>query len=261
MKKMISIIACMLAVTLFNSACNKTQTNNATVDKVSANNANTTNSTNTASTSPSKASTPAPSAPKDISGEYDISGTNENGAGSYKGTLGVTKRDEVYQFSWDTAGKKYDGVGVQNGSAVGVAFTEGTNGKGCGVVLYKIGADGSLDGKAGYWGVNTSESETATRTSGSDLTGEYDIKGTNPDGKAYTGKLSVKSEGTGYTFKWKGANTFEGFGIKQDDTVAVGLGGKQCGFVSYVVKSDGALDGKWGGYGSTEVGTETAKKK
>jgi hypothetical protein len=261
MKKTSSFLACMLAGLLIISACNQAKQENTVVDKVQANNANTTNAANTASSSPAKSSTPAPSAPKDISGEYEVNGTNENGAGDYKGTLDVTKRDEVYQFSWDTAGKKYDGVGVQNGSSVAVAFTEGTNGKGCGVVLYKINSDGSLDGKAGYWGVNTSESETATRTSGSDLVGEYDIKGTNPDGKAYTGKLSVKSEGTGYTFKWTGTNTLEGFGIKQGDTVAVGLGGKQCGFVSYVVKGDGTMDGKWGGYGSTDVGTETAKKK
>lgn len=239
-------------------ACGTDKQENMAVDKKAAEN---TNSTNTASSTPAKASTPAPSAPKDIAGKYDVTGTNENGAGEYKGTLEVIDHDEVYQFSWDTAGKKYDGVGVQNSSAVAVAFTEGTNGKGCGVVLYKINSDGSLDGKAGYWGVNTSESETATRTSGSDLVGEYDIKGKNPDGKDYTGKLSVKSEGSGYTFKWTGANTLEGFGIKQADTVAVGLGGKQCGFVSYVVKGDGTLDGKWGGYGSTDVGTETAKKK
>jgi hypothetical protein len=260
MKKTNSFLATVLglAVLLAGFACNQAKVENTAVDKKAADN---TNATNTASSSPAKSSTPAPSAPKDISGAYEITGTNENGAGNYKGTLDVTSRDEVYQFSWDTAGKKYDGVGVQNANAVAVAFTEGTNGKGCGVVLYKIGADGTLDGKAGYWGVNTSESEIATRTSGSDLAGAYDVKGKNPEGKEYTGKLSVKDEGSGYAFSWTGANAFEGFGIKQGETVAVGIGGKQCGFVSYVVKPDGTLDGKWGGYGSTEVGTETAKKK
>src|SRR5690348_12161623 len=112
-------------------------------------------STTTGNVTNTTAAAPAASSSKDISGTYDITGMNENGAGAYKGTLVVTNRGDVHQFSWDTAGKKYDGVGVQTGDNVGVAFAEGNNGKGCGVVLYTIGADGSLDGKAGYWGNNS----------------------------------------------------------------------------------------------------------
>lgn len=200
-------------------------------------------------------------ATNDVSGTYDISGTNENGAGAYKGTLAVTNRGDVHQFSWDTAGKKYDGVGVRTGDRIGVAFAEGNDGKGCGVVLYKIGADGSLDGKAGYWGNNTSETETAKRTKGTDLEGEYDVKGTNTTGQAYTGKLAVNKSGAGYTFSWDAGSSFEGFGIRGGDSVAVGFGGSKCGFVGYDVQPDGTLDGKWGGYGSKSVGTEVAKKK
>jgi hypothetical protein len=200
-------------------------------------------------------------APKDIAGEYSVTGSNENGAGNYRGDLTVTRRDDVYQFSWDTAGKKYDGVGVQNGNHVAVAFTEGTNGKGCGVVLYKINADGSLDGRAGYWGVNQSETEEATRTGGTDLAGGYDVTGTNPDGKDYKGKLKISPEGSGYKFEWNTPALVSGFGVKQGNFVAAGLGGKQCGFVSYEIKPDGSLDGKWGGAASTTFGTETAKKK
>jgi hypothetical protein len=208
------------------------------------------------------ATAPAPVAKsQDIAGSYEVSGTNENGAGAYTGTLGVTKRDDVYQFSWDTAGKKYDGVGVRTGDAIAAAFTSGTNGEGCGVVLYKIGSDGTLDGKAGYWGNNSSETEIAKRTKGDGLEGDYDVSGKNTGGEAYTGKLGVKKSGAGYTFSWNAGSTFEGFGIRQADTVAVGIGGNKCGFVSYELKPDGTLDGKWGGYGSQSVGTETAKKK
>jgi hypothetical protein len=205
---------------------------------------------------------PAPSAAsRDISGAYEVTGTNEAGGGSYKGTLAVTSRGDVYQFSWDTAGKKYDGVGVQTGNQIGVAFAEGSDGKGCGVVLYKIGSDGTLDGKAGYWGNNTSEVETAKRTKGTDLEGEYDISGTNTQGDPYKGTLAVSKAGAGYAFSWKAGSSFEGFGVRTGDSVAVGIGGNKCGFVAYEQKSDGTLDGKWGGYGSRSVGTETAKKK
>ena len=216
------------------------------------------NSTNTTSSTAASAS---PAASEDISGTYDITGMNENGAGAYKGTLTVTNRGDVQQFSWDTAGKKYDGVGVQTGNGIGVAFAEGDNGKGCGVVLYEIGADGTLDGKAGYWGNNSSETETAKRTKGTDLEGDYDISGTNTDGQDYKGKLAIQKAGAGYTFSWNAGSPLEGFGIRQGNMVAAGIGGSKCGFVSYERKPDGTLEGKWGGYGSKSVGTETAKKK
>jgi len=220
----------------------------------------TTSPANTSASTPAP-STPAPSAPKSIAGDYDASGTNVDGGGAYKANLTVTPRDDVYQFSWNSAGKAYDGVGVMTDNAVAVSYTDGANGKGCGVVLYKIGPNGSLEGKSGYWGVNSAESEKATRTSGTDLEGKYDITGTNTDGKDYKGSLEVKKSGDGYTFLWNAGESFEGFGIKTGDKVAVGFGGRQCAFVSYDAKPDGTLDGKWGGQGSKSFGTEVAKKK
>lgn len=220
---------------------------------------------NTASTSASNSTSTAGSTSsasrKDISGSYTITGTNASGRGNYGGSLVVTNRDEVYQFSWDSGGRKYDGVGVQTDNNVAVAFTDGTDGTGCGVVLYKIAADGSLDGKAGYWGNNSSETETATRTRGTDLEGDYSITGTNTGGGKYTGTLGVKKSGAGYALTWNTGSTLNGFGIRQGDKVSVGIGGGKCGFVAYTVSPDGTLEGKWGSATSTSVGTETAKKK
>lgn len=248
------ILAVMLGIGLACNSSTEPGKPDITDNKTTANTTN--NSTTKAALTETK-----PVAPKDIAGSYEVSGANTNGQGNYKGDLVITNRDEVYQFSWDSAGKTYDGVGVQTDNTVAVAFTEGTNGKGCGVVLYKINSDGSLDGKAGYWGVNESETEKATRTSGTDLAGEYEVSGKNTEGKDYKGKLTVKQEGAGYTFTWVAPNTFEGFGVKQGNTVSVGIGGKNCGFVAYEIKSDGSLDGKWGGLGTTTFGTEMAKKK
>ena len=221
-----------------------------------------TTTTNGAPTSTTASPAASAQTSKDISGNYDVTGTNEGGGGAYKGSLVVTSRGDVYQFSWTSGSNTYDGVGVQNGNNVGVAFTEGTDGKGCGVVLYKIGPNGTLDGKAGYWGNNSSESETATRTSGSGLEGDYTVTGENTEGQQYEGTLGVKKSGAGYGFAWKvGSSPLTGFGIQQGQTVTVGIGGTQCGFVGYEVKSDGTMEGKWGSPGSTSVGTETAKKK
>lgn len=199
--------------------------------------------------------TPAP--PPDIAGKYNVTGSNPDG-GAYKGTLEIIPHGDVYQFRWN-AGTQYDGIGVANGTVVAVAFANGPNGKGCGVIDYEIGSDGALDGKWGYWGINEVGSEKATRSGGSGLEGDYDATGKNPDGKEYKAKLTVEPAGNLYRFVW--SNNTDGVGIKQGNNVAVGIGGARCGFVPYEIKSDGILDGIWGGYGSDKTGTEKATKQ
>jgi len=195
--------------------------------------------------------------PADIAGDYTVVGTNDDGS-PYKGTLEVIKHGDLYQFRW-AVGKQYDGVGVPNGNVVAVAFTGGSNGKGCGVVSYQILADGTLDGKWGYWGVDESGTERAARTSGSGLSGDYNLTGKNPNGSSYKGTLSIMPQAGGYKFAW--SNNTSGFGIRQGDTLSVGIGGSRCAFVAYEIKPDGVLDGVWGGYGSDRTGTEKATKK
>ncbi len=211
-----------------------------------------------ASTAPANTATPnQPVANTDVAGHYDVTGTNEDGS-PYKGALEIIKHGDAYQFRWN-AGKEYDGVGVENGSVLAVTFTEGTDGKGCGVVTYKVLGDGTLDGKWGFWGVNEAGAEKAKHTKGIGLTGDYAISGANPDGKAYGGTLAVTASGGGYKFIW--SNGSEGYGISRGETVTVGVGGSRCAFVAYEIKANGMLDGVWGGYGSEKTGTEKATKK
>lgn len=193
----------------------------------------------------------------DIAGEYSVAGANEDGS-PYKGGLQVIKHGDVYQFRWN-AGKQYDGVGVSNGNVVAVAFTAGADGSGCGVVSYQLLSDGTLDGKWGYWGRDEMGTEKATRTSGSDLAGDYNASGKNPNGSPYRADLSITPKAGGYQFVW--SNNSSGFGIKQGNIVSVGIGGTRCGFVAYEVKAGGVLDGVWGGYGTSQTGTEKATKK
>lgn len=193
----------------------------------------------------------------DIAGDYAIVGTNEDGS-PYKGALKVIKHGDVYQFRWD-AGKQYDGIGIPNGNAVAVSFTGGSDGQGCGVVIYQALAGGTLDGKWGYWGVNEMGTEKATLKSGSALNGDYNVTGKNPNGNGYTSQLTVVPRAGGYQFAW--SNNASGFGIKQGNNVSVGIGGPRCAFVAYEIKPNGVLDGVWGGYGSDKTGTEKATKK
>jgi hypothetical protein len=193
----------------------------------------------------------------DIAGSYTITGTNEDGS-PYKGDLEIIKRGDVYQFRWNAV-QKYDGVGLVNGRIVAVAFTEGSDGRDCGVVSYQVLPNGVLDGKWGYWGTNEGGTEKALRAGGSGLAGNYVTTGRNPDGKTYTGKLAIAPEASGYKFVWD--NNSSGFGIRQGDVVTVGIGGAKCAFVAYEIKPDGKLDGVWGGYGSNKTGTEKATRK
>ena len=172
-----------------------------------------------------------------LGGRYNVFGTNPDG-GEYTGSLEVMARGGVYQFRWN-AGTQYDGVGVRNGRIVAVAFANGSNGSGCGVVDYTVLNDGTLDGKWGYWGTSAGGTERGRHISGRGLEGEY--------------------AATGNKFTW--SNNSEGFGIRRGDNVAVGIGGERCGFVAYEIKPDGSLDGVWGGYGTERTGTEKATKQ
>ena len=241
------LIACVIGCKMSSSTSSSTSNSN-TNDK----NDSTKNSSSSSSSSAAN-SAPAP----DVAGHYNIVGTNPNGGG-YKGTLEVIARGDVYQFRWN-AGTQYDGVGVQNGKIVAVAFANGADGKGCGVVDYDVKSDGTLDGKWGYWGTNEAGTESATRSSGTGLTGEYDATGKNPSGTQYKAHLTVEPAGSLYHFVW--SNNTDGVGIKRGDNVAVGIGGSRCGFVMYEVQSDGTLDGMWGGGGSDKTGTERATKQ
>jgi hypothetical protein len=240
------LIACVIGCKMSNSTSGSNLSSSSNQNNASSNNANP--STSTSSSAP----VPAP----DIAGNYNVVGSNPSGS-SYKGTLEVIERGDVYQFRWN-AGRQYDGVGVQNGKIVAVAFANGPDGKGCGVVDYDV-KGGTLDGKWGYWGTNEAGTETATRTSGSGLAGEYDATGKNPSGSQYKAHLTVEPAGNLYHFVW--SNNTDGMGIKRGDNVAVGIGGSRCGFVTYEVESDGTLDGMWGGGGSDKTGTERATKQ
>src|SRR5256714_13597289 len=205
------LIACVIGCKMSSSGSSSTS-NSPTNDKSDSSKSSSSNSSSSTSSS-----APAP----DVAGHYNIVGTNPNGA-TYKGTLEVIARGDVYQFKWN-AGTQYDGVGVQNGNIIAVAFANGANGKGCGVVDYDIASNGSLNGKWGYWGTNDAGSESATRTSGSGLAGEYDATGKNPDGKQYKARLTVEPAGNLYRFVW--SNNTDGVGIKRGDNNAVGTRG------------------------------------
>ena len=253
-------LSAILALTM--AACSVTtkttetkpaETKQAETNKVSANNSK---------ADPAlQSSTDSGSTSGDLAGTYAVSGAGADGK-AYQGDVLVTKRDAVYQMSWKLGAENYDGVAVQKGNTLAAAYTTGTDGKGCGAIIYKINADNSLDGTWGEWGVNSAGTEKAVPDG--DVTngvGTLNVSGTNADGSPYKGKLTVaKGANDTYQFAWDTGRKFIGTGVRMGKYLAAGSGAKQCGFVIYEVK-DGTLEGKWGVPGSTALGTETATKK
>jgi hypothetical protein len=197
----------------------------------------------------------------DLAGTYAVKGTGADGK-TYQGDVLVTMRDAVYQMSWRLDAGSFDGVAVQSGDTLAAAYTTGTDGKGCGAIVYKINADNSLDGTWGEWGSNSVGTEKAVPAGDvSNGVGTLDVSGRNADGSTYKGKLTVaKGANDVYQFAWNTGTKYIGTGVRMGKYLAAGSGEKQCGFVIYVVKGD-TLEGKWGIPGSTALGTETATKK
>src|SRR5262245_19842449 len=138
MKKLnwLTIAILVAGFTAITVGCNLSKTNSTSTTTK----ANDNKSTNSSSSNTTVVSTP------DIAGKYNVTGTNPTGGGGYKGTLEVIARGDVYQFRW-SVGTQYDGVAVQNGKIVAVAYANGPDGKGCGVIDYDIQGDGGLSGK------------------------------------------------------------------------------------------------------------------
>lgn len=246
------ILAVIFALTMAacSTATRPTETKPAEATKTVANNS-----------APNPAYTASSSTSGDLAGTYTVNGAGADGK-TYQGKVVVTKRDAVYQMSWKLGSENYDGVAVQSGNTLAAAYTTGSDGKGCGAVIYKINADNSLDGRWGEWGVNSSGTEKAVPVGTvSNGVGTLDVSGTNADGSAYKGKLTVTKGGNDvYQFAWDTGTKFIGTGVRMGEYLAAGSGAKQCGFVIYEVKGN-TLEGKWGVPGSIALGTEMATKK
>lgn len=253
----IGIVSMSLACSMGSKPSETANSTNSAANTTKSNATDTTKS-NTNETTKTDTETSSPSA--DLAGTYTVNGTGVDGK-SYQGKVVVTNRDDVYQLSWEIGKETYDGIAVQSGNTLAAAYTTGTDGKGCGAVVYKINSDNSLDGKWGEWGVNQSGTEKATpagELNGS--VGSFDVSGTNPSKAPYKGKLIISKSGNDvYQFAWDAGMKYVGTGVKMGDYLAAGSGTKQCGFVIYEVKGN-TLEGKWGVPGSTALGTEKAVK-
>jgi hypothetical protein len=213
----------------------------------------------TANQQPRQTQTPTE---KEISGVFNITGSGANEMDPYTGLLEITRQGDLYGFRWTLNRGTRVGHGVQIGDATAASFSTPGSGRGCGVVLYKIAGDGSMEGRAVRWGEANFGTEKAVRTDGRTFAGTYEVTGKQPDGVEYAGRLVIKKDGEGYDFEWKtGTTSLVAFGTWQGSYAAASFGGRQCGFALYSVLGGRNLEGVWGGQKAVTIGTEKASRK
>lgn len=195
----------------------------------------------------------------DLTGSYEIkSSANPGGGGAYKGKALIAKIAGYHTIDWTIANSPpYAGVAIATGDKLGVGWGMGGN---YGVAVYKIDG-GKLSGQwtsKGLSGVGDEELEGSPS-----IDGAYKItKSHTPDGKSYTGSVTIKPTGSTFSIVWStSAGSYTGVGIKDGDLLVAGwgTGGKGAGAVLYTVKA-GTLDGIWATPGGTRLGSEVLGK-
>ena len=90
-----------------------------------------------------------------------------------------------------------------------------------------------------------------------DISGEYAVDGTNPNGTTYTGTVTISRQGDNrYRFEWVIANgdRYSGSGTLRGRTISVNWGQRYP--VIYQVGDDGILGGTWANGTATETLTQ-----
>jgi hypothetical protein len=196
-----------------------------------------------------------------FAGTWNITDAKTLDGKPYTGTVRITKSGPAYKLQWNTTAGKYLGIGLAEGNAL----CTGWGGKNFGVVLYKINADGTLDG---WWTVpGVTEAEGLEKLTGGApgvLEGEYDLRGTNPGNKGgYKGKLNIRKTGETYQLDWTipGTPAYRGVGIRVGDYLHVGWGGKEVyAVISYTFDGNKA-EGLWTVGGSQRIAVENLAKE
>ena len=135
----------------------------------------------------------------------------------------------------------------------------GWGGNDCKVFSYNLQDDGSLNGlwtTVGETALGTEDLRLTNQNMQDDLTGTYDVIGTNPDGSAYHGQIEITMDADVYQWIRKSDDVFSGVGLWRSNMISVAYGGENCSVVSYLVHDDGALDSIWAFVDSSDLGSE-----
>jgi hypothetical protein len=194
-------------------------------------------------------------------GTWTIAEAETLNGNPYTGTVRITKNGKRYDVAWKSTASNASGIALASGNKLCVAWGTGNYG----VVLYKIGSDGTLRGR---WTGSAAEAEksdgleNAIGGAAGTLAGNYVVKGSNPGGGgSYEGRLKIAETGATYQLEWKVADKVtKGVGIKVEDSLFVAWGDKEpFGVVSYTFEESEAK-GFWTLAGTDRTATENLTK-
>ena len=182
-----------------------------------------------------------------IEGMWTITEAKTLQGGSYSGTVQFFKQGDRYQVTWQTGAGIYSGVGLARGNKLCVGWSD----RPFGVVFYKIGNDGTLNGTWAVTGAAADQSDGMEKAVGGTpgkIEGEYSIIGSNPGSKnRYGGKLTITRTGETYQVQWNVNNSVTtGVALQIDGDLYAAFGNKDhaYGVVAYEFEGERAK-GRW----------------
>ncbi|HEY9613273.1 tetratricopeptide repeat protein, partial [Allocoleopsis sp.] len=176
---------------------------------------------------------------------------------NYTGTVAIQPIGQIYELSWQTSAGKQSGMAFFEDGHFFVGW--GTDeAAGYGVVLYKIGKDGTLEGK---WTSSQQGGEIGTEiaTGGkpNQIEGDYQVSGTNPNETGrYKGTLNIRKTGDTYQVTWSVGSSYRGVGIRSGDWLVVSWGqSDQLGVADYAISGEKA-SGRLARFNQSSLGVE-----
>ncbi|MDC0831879.1 hypothetical protein POG22_02495 [Geitlerinema sp. CS-897] len=178
---------------------------------------------------------------------------------SYTGTVKIYPLDRLYQVIWLTDRYHFAGLGFVEDNFLFTGW--GVDSSYC-VVLYRINADGTLEGR---WTTPQSLGqvgwERATGGTPGELEGLYQVAGAYSDNRMpYTNTLAIGKAGDVYQLSSSRSQQSRGIGLRLNDWLLVNWGyGRNYGVIAYEIDRDAAT-GHWTAPGADKVATERLAK-
>jgi hypothetical protein len=178
----------------------------------------------------------------------------------YDGTVEITSAGSRYKVKWNLAANIVKGLALSLGNKLCVAYATGD----FSVIVYEIGADGSLKGRWAYSSFSARDRDGLENVAGGTpgkIEGMHTVKGLNPDGTSYQGSLTITKTGETYQLEWEIlGRKIKGVAIKVDDALfATSVYDGTFGVVGYAFDGPRAK-GVWTTDGESKLGTENLAK-
>ncbi len=203
-------------------------------------------------------------------GTYAVSGVDPSG-NAYSGTMSIAPYGTGYRLTQTYPSVIYRAIGNDVGDYLAAAFL--IDGQPS-VTLYRVTAANTL---SGYWQdysnpkEGTEEATLASRAfsfvpsapvqNSWDYSGNYAIRGTNPDGSTYTGSMELLPYGDGYRASFAGGGTnLRGIASYIGNNLAIAwlVGDASSVTIFTGDPRTGDLQGFWQDYNSLTEGSEIA---